>query len=111
VDEPEPGPEPRRRVRRGEGEVTQWPRGLTGYVSKGPAEETPSADEDRVANRLKLAGRLIAVLRSQGHEVDPWIRRLREAEAALRSGDRAGAVAHLDRLLGDLERASPPPRT
>jgi hypothetical protein len=98
----------RRRVRRGEGEVTQWPRGLTGYVPAGPEEALPSVEEDRTANRLELAGRLLGVLRSQGRDVEGALDELRAAKAAFASGDRADAARRVDRLFGDLERAAPP---
>jgi hypothetical protein len=46
----------RRPVRRGEGEVSQWPRGLVEYVTRGPVDEgVPSEDEDRTGQRLRLA--------------------------------------------------------
>jgi hypothetical protein len=108
VADPEPDPPVHRRVRRGEGggEVTQWPRGVVGYVPAGPADETPSPEEDRTANRVKLAARLLSVLRSQGRPVDGLIPRLRAAEDAVASGDRARATALVDRLIADLDRAS-----
>jgi hypothetical protein len=92
----------RRRVRRGEGEVTEWPRGLVAYVPSGPEDAVPSPDEDRVANRVHLAARLLAVRRSRGDPVEGEIGRLREAEAALAAGDRARAAALLDRVLAEL---------
>ena len=108
----EDGPSPRRRVRRGEGEVTQWPRGLVEYVAKGPEDDDPSVEEDRTANRLHLAARLLAVLRSEGREVGVEIRALRAAEDAFSSGDRARATRLVDQLFADLDarRASEAPR-
>lgn len=100
----DPEPEPRRRVRRGEGEVTQWPRGLLDYVPSGAADGTPDPEEDRVRNRLLLAGRLVGLLRSRGAAVDAEVALLREAEETLRRGDRAEAAERADRLLGDLDR-------
>jgi hypothetical protein len=100
-----------RRVRRGEGEVTQWPRGLVDYVATGPADATPSPEEDRTANRLRLAGRLLSLLRSQGRDVDRELALLKDAEAAFAAGDRPGAAVRVDRLFADLETAAarPPP--
>jgi hypothetical protein len=95
----------RTRVRRGEGEVTQWPRGLAEYVPSGVAERPPDPDEDRILNRIALAGRLIAVLRSRGTDVDREVEALRAAEATFRGGDRAEATRLLDALLGALDRA------
>jgi hypothetical protein len=117
VDESEREPPRRRETRRGEGgEVTQWPRGVVGYVPSGPPDDVPSPDEDRTANRLKIAARLIGVVRSQGRPVDDLLADLRAAEATFASGDRAGGAALVDRLLARLDRAStaaaegPPPR-
>ena len=105
-------PPPRRRVHRDEGEVTQWPRGLVDYVAKGPEDDTPSVEEDRTANRLHLAARLLAILRSEGHDVAREITDLRAAERAFANGDRPEATRLVDRLLGDLDArraAGPPP--
>ena len=108
----EEGPPPRRRVHRGEGEVTQWPRGLVDYVAKGPEDEDPSVEEDRTANRLRLAARLLAVLRSEGRDVAREIGELREAEHAFAEGDKARATQLVDRLFADLDerRAAGAPR-
>jgi hypothetical protein len=104
-DSPQPGS--RRRVRRGEGEVTQWPRGLAEYVPSGPDDATPSLEEDRTANRLALAARLLALLRSQGRHVDRELAALRTAEAEFARGDRAEAARHVDRLFADLDERPP----
>jgi hypothetical protein len=109
VDEPEPERPRRRAVRRGEGEVTQWPRGLTGYVPSGPEDDVPSPDEDRLTNRVRLAARLLAVRRDQGRDVDALVRQLVDAESALRAGDRARATVLLDGVLAGLERGDPRP--
>ena len=93
----------RRRVKRGEGEVTQWPRGLTGYVPSGPDDETPSPEEDRTGNRLRLAARLLSVLRSQGRNVDREVRELTDAESAYTRGDRTRATRLVDQLFADLD--------
>jgi len=93
----------KRRVTRGEGEVTQWPRGLVGYVSKGAEEATPSPDEDRTGNRLLLAVRLLSVLRSRGEDVEGELAELRVAERAYAAKDRARATELVERLLGALE--------
>jgi hypothetical protein len=103
VSEGDPAADPRRPVKRGEGEVTQWPRGLVGYVPSGPEDEAPSADEDRTGNRLHLAARLLSVLRSQGRDVDREIRELTEAEAAFAKGDRPRATRLVDQLFADLD--------
>jgi hypothetical protein len=97
------GPPGRRRVRRGEGEVTEWPRGLVDYVAKGPDDRDPSLEEDRTLNRLRLAGRLLSILRSEGREVSREVRELHVAEEAFRSGDRGRAGRLVDELLGALD--------
>jgi len=102
VSDPDPAPPPRR-VRRGEGEVTQWPRGLADYVPARRPDGTPDPEEDRTRNRLLLAGRLIGLLRSRGADVAPAIVTLRALEAAFRDGEREGVATRLDRLLGELD--------
>ena len=101
TDEPPEGG--RRRVRRGEGEVTQWPRGLVDYVPSGAAEGTPSPEEDRGQNRLRLASRLLGVARHQGRSVEPWILRLREAERAFRAGEREKGRRIVEEVLAEVE--------
>ena len=103
MTEDDPRPPPRRRVRRGEGEVTQWPRGLAGYVPSGPDDATPSPEEDRTRNRLRLAARLLAVMRSQGRDVDREVRELTEAEAAFARGEAHRATRLVDQLFADLD--------
>lgn len=103
----DPRPERRRRVRRGEGEVTEWPRGLTGYVPSGPADATPSPDEDRTKNRLALAARLLALLRSQGRDVEGELAALRDAEAEYERGHPKEAAIAVDRLLAGLDDRTP----
>ncbi len=99
----EAGTPPPKRVRRGEGEVTEWPRGLVEYVPSGVPEATPDPGEDRTRNRLELAGRLIALLRAQGQPVDRELRELRSAQAAFDAGDRSDARDRVEQLLGELE--------
>ncbi|MFY9717340.1 MAG: hypothetical protein WAK40_05340, partial [Thermoplasmata archaeon] len=101
VSDPEP---PAKRVRRGEGEVTQWPRGLVDYVPARRADATPDPEEDRVRNRLLLAGRLIGLLRSRGLPVETELATLRRLEEQFRVGDREVVAGPLDRLLGELDR-------
>jgi hypothetical protein len=83
--------------------VTEWPRGLAGYVSKGPEDETPSPEEDRTGNRLRLVARLLSVLRSQGRDVDRELRALALAEGAYARGDKARTGQLVDRILADLD--------
>lgn len=96
---------PPRRVRRGEGEVTQWPRGLVDYVPARTAEAVPDPEEDRLRNRLLLAARLAGILERRGVNVEALRADLRSAEAARERGDRDGALAAADRLLAALDRA------
>ena len=96
-------------MRRGEGEVTQWPRGLVAYVPKGPADAAPSLEEDRTLHRLELAARLVAVLRSRGEPMDPELALLSGAEEAWRAGDREGARRTVEGLLADLDARTRPP--
>ena len=103
----------RRRIRRGEGEVTDWPRGLVDYTPKGEPDATPSPDEDRDQNRLRIASRLLGFARTKGLNVDEAVRRLREADRAFRAGDRATARRLVDEVTSEVEAllgsgASPP---
>lgn len=95
---------PRRPVRRGEGEVTEWPRGLLEYVPKGPPDSAPPPEEDRTRNRLRLAARLLGLLRSRGEDVDRELATLAEAERALRANDAARATREVEALLAELDR-------
>lgn len=84
--------------------MTQWPRGLVEYVPSGSADGTPDPEEDRDLNRLRLAARLAGFARSRGQPVDSAVAHLREAEAALRRGERARARRLVDDVLAELER-------
>lgn len=94
----------RRRVRRGEGEVTEWPRGLVDYLPSGAPEGTPSPEEDRDLNRLRLAAKLLGFARAHGHAVDSALSRLRLAERAFGEGDREKGRRIVDEVLAELER-------
>jgi hypothetical protein len=93
----------RGRVSRGEGEVTQWPRGLVDYVPKGEPDVVPLPEEDRTRNRLLLAARLLSLLRSRGEDVDREVVELASAERAFAAGDRRRATELIERLLGELD--------
>jgi hypothetical protein len=105
------GPTRKRRVGRGEGEVTQWPRGLVDYVPKGAPETTPSPEEDRTRNRLLFASRLLSLLRSRGESVDREVLDLAAAERAFAGGDRRRATELVERLLGALNDRTRTPGT
>lgn len=92
-----------RRVARGEGEVTEWPRGLLSYVPRGTDEREPSREENRTANRLVLAARLLGILRSRGEDVDRELACLHAAERAYDRKDHERATELVEQLLGDLE--------
>ncbi|MCI4319627.1 MAG: hypothetical protein L3K23_05815 [Thermoplasmata archaeon] len=91
-----------------ESELREFPRGLVGYVPRGDRGVPVGPEEDSVANRLRLALRLAAVVRRDGIDTERIDERLRAAEAFYRTGDRAGAVRATDDALGWLERARPP---
>ena len=95
---------PRRRVRRGEGEVTEWPRDLLAYVPTGPEDSTPSPEEDRTRNRILLASRLVSLLRSRGDSVDRELAALQRAERALKANDPEAATREVETLLAELDR-------
>ena len=89
-----PGPPP---------EVTEWPRGLVDYTPSGPNDETPSAEEDRDLNRLRLASRLLGFARAHGRPMDAAVVRLREADRAFREGDRLKGRRLVDAVLEEVE--------
>lgn len=93
----------RRRVRRGEGEVTQWPRGLVDYTPTGGPEQAPSPDEDRDLNRLRLASRLLGFARASGHSVDAAVARLHRADRAFREGDREKGRRIVEDVITEVE--------
>jgi len=97
------------RVARGEGEVTQWPRGLVDYLPSGEPDAVPSPEEDRTRNRLLLAGRLLSLLRSRGEDVDREVVDLASAERAFAAGDRRRATELIEGLLGRLDGRSRDP--
>ncbi|MGI0071369.1 MAG: hypothetical protein ACRECT_04790 [Thermoplasmata archaeon] len=86
--------------------MTQWPRGLAGYVATGPEDATPSPEEDRTGNRLRLAARLLAVLRAKGEDVDREVRALTAAQAAYARGDAARATRLVEAWFADLDARS-----
>jgi hypothetical protein len=103
----------RKRIRRGEGEVTEWPRGLVDYTPTGEPDATPSPEEDRDQNRLRIASRLLGFARAKGLNVDDAVQRLRTADRAFRAGDRATGRRLVDEVTSEAEAllgtgASPP---
>jgi len=94
----------RRRVRRGESEVTEWPRGLVDYVPSDEPERAPSPEEDRDLNRLKLAARLLGSARAQGRPVEAAVARLRQAERAFREGDRTEGRRLVGEVIDEVDR-------
>jgi hypothetical protein len=111
----EPPAAARRRVRRGEGEVTEWPRGLVDYVPSGAPETPPSPEEDRDLNRLRLASRLLGFARAKGLPVEGAVARLHGADRAFRSGDRTKGRRIVDEVIAEVEAltaaATSEPRT
>jgi hypothetical protein len=95
----------------GEPELSEFPRGLVGYVPKGDRGHPIPEDEEPVANRIRLVARLIEVRRSEARDVEEWVRALREAQAAYQSGDRARARRLCDAVLREVETELPPRRS
>ena len=90
--------------RRTDVEIFQRPRGLVGYRSSTGPEEPVTLDEEPLANRMLIVGRLLAVQQSRGAEVGGLVARLHGAEAAYRAGDRATAKRETDAVHEALER-------
>ncbi len=89
--------------------LSEWPRGLVGYVPRGPVGLPPDREEEPVANRLLLVHRLLELRRSEGWPVEALVARLAEAEAAYRAGDRGRARAIGDEVHRQLEGPAPEP--
>jgi hypothetical protein len=68
------------------------------------ADDIPSPDEDRTGNRIRLASRLLSLLRSQGFEVTRELLDLAEAERAYAAGRLVEATRRVEQLLGELAR-------
>jgi hypothetical protein len=86
-----------------ETELVEFPRGLVGYVSRGPRGAAPPREEEPLANRMLLVERLWHVRRADGYSVESLLPALREAEAAYRDGDRERARRLIDRVHAALE--------
>ncbi len=82
--------------------MTQWPRGLLDYTTGATPDAGPDPEEDRTGNRIRLAARLIGLLRAEGRDVEAELAQLHEAEAAYAAGRRAEATERVERLLGAL---------
>jgi len=64
----------------------------------------PSPEEDRTGNRIRLAARLLSLLRSQGREVTRELADLTAAERAYAAGRSEEATRRVEQLLGELGR-------
>ncbi len=87
-----------------EPELSEFPRGLVGYVPVGDTGTPRPEEEDPLPNRLTLLGRLAMVEQSRGRDVRQALAQLKEAHAALSVGDRATARRIADEVHSDLER-------
>jgi hypothetical protein len=87
----------------GEPELSEFPRGLVGYVAKGDRGHPTRDDEEPLANRIRLVARLIEVRRSEGRDVEEWVRALGEAQRAYTEGDRPTARHRCDAVLREVE--------
>jgi len=93
-----------------EPELSEYPRGLVGYVPVGTSGTPRSPEEDPLPNRLILLGRLAMIEQSRGRDATAALARLQDARAALDAGDRAAARRIADEVHGELERTPRPPR-
>lgn len=91
-----------------EAELSEFPRGLVGYVPTGSRGSPTPREEEPLSNRMLLVHRLWEVRRAQRREVDPLLPALREAEAAYAAGDRTRARRLIDRVHADLEALGEP---
>ncbi|MHB1435298.1 MAG: hypothetical protein ACYCPN_02480 [Thermoplasmata archaeon] len=106
--------EKRPAVRRGEGEVRDWPRGLVAYVPATPDSVDRDPEEDRGTNRQRLALRLLDLQARAGGSVDRARARLGRAARLRTEGRSAEADAEVEAVLGELLDPTgalrPPPR-
>ncbi|HEY6239017.1 MAG TPA: hypothetical protein VIZ68_07530 [Thermoplasmata archaeon] len=91
----------------GERELAEFPRGLVDYVAVGDRGHPTPNEEDPLANRIRLVGRLLDLRRSQGRDVAGATRTIREAEAALGRGDRGAARSLCDAAHTAAESSGP----
>jgi hypothetical protein len=84
-------------------EMLDRPRGLVGFTTVGDPGIPMGAEEDPIANRLILVGRLATLRASQGREVGLALRLLAEARQAHTAGDRPAARRAVDRAHALLE--------
>ncbi|MCI4360449.1 MAG: hypothetical protein L3J91_01980 [Thermoplasmata archaeon] len=87
----------------GEPELSDFPRGLVGYIPTGDRGHPTTDEEEPMANRIRLVARLIEVRRSEGRDVEAWIAALRAAQSAYLDGDRARARRLCDAVLSQVE--------
>lgn len=94
-------------AREPEEELRERPRGLVSFrrPTADPLAPTP-AEEDPLANRLLLVGRLLAVRARAGDRVDDLVAKLRRAEAERRAGRPAVAKKLVDEVHDVLDRAA-----
>jgi len=98
-------------VRRGEGEVRDWPRGLVAYVPTTPDAVATDPEEDRGENRQRLALRLLDLHdRSGGPALDGARSRLRRAARLRADGRTAEADREVEAVLGELLDPTGAPR-
>ena len=88
----------------GEPELSEFPRGLVGYVPIGDRGHATPLEEDPLSNRLLLVGRLRDVVAAEGRDVAEAGELLRQARAAFDAGDRLAARGLVDRAHALLER-------
>lgn len=96
------------RGERAESELTEFPRGLIGYVPRGDPGVPRTDEEDPLANRIRLLARLADVAALGASELEAARGELRAAEAALRGGDRAAARRAADAAHRIIEGAARP---
>lgn len=93
---------------REERELTDRPRGLVSYVPLRGRGVPPGSEEEGLANRIRLLGRLAAVRRAGGVGIEAALRHLAAAQRAYDEGDRATARREADEAHRLLEAAPGP---
>ncbi len=97
----------RLRARRGESELTEFPRNLIAYVPRGDPGNPPGPEEDPLRNRHRLVLRLADLTPVPPADRERALRELTAAGADLARGDRRSARRRIDEAHRLLEPRDP----
>lgn len=90
---------------RGESELTEFPRGLVGYVAVGDRGHPRTDEEDPIANRRRLVLHLLELFPPEERLRREVLEHLARAQSALEHADRPLAQREVDAAHARLEAA------